>query len=227
MGAALQAKAIVLSEPLKLGLQDLALQAPGSADVVVDVAYSGVSTGTEKLLLMAPCRPFPVCPIPWCLATSPSAESVRRPEARGLGRETGCLYLGQTVLKAPGDSLGALPRASWFPPSGPSLVDSTLKEKGVLLALAATAVHCLRPAGGHGARGLRLPRAHRWPRRAGASHCSSHYRPGGRAADGLGRRTRSGSAALTDTGYLIPRPTPVRITPVFLRSAALRRSSTP
>ena len=42
--------AVVLREPERLSLSRLALSPPGDADVVVDIAFSGISTGTERLL---------------------------------------------------------------------------------------------------------------------------------------------------------------------------------
>ena len=42
--------AVVLEKPEHIGFNRLELTPPGIADVVVDIHYSGISTGTEKLL---------------------------------------------------------------------------------------------------------------------------------------------------------------------------------
>ena len=148
MGAALQAKAIVLSEPLKLGLKIWPFRRRAAPMWWWMSPTAALARARKNSFLMAPCRPFPVCPIPWCLATDPSAESVRRPEARGLGRETGCLYTGANCFEGARGLFGGAASRLVVPAERAIPVDSTLREKGVLLALAATAVHCLRPAEG-------------------------------------------------------------------------------
>ena len=55
----MHATAIVLQAPEKLELAQLSLDAPDAADVVVDVAYSGISTGTERLLWSGKMPAFP------------------------------------------------------------------------------------------------------------------------------------------------------------------------
>ena len=42
--------AVILSGPRELSLQPLDLVAPKAGDLVVEIAHSGISTGTEKLL---------------------------------------------------------------------------------------------------------------------------------------------------------------------------------
>ncbi len=56
--------AIVLQEPKRLSLTRVDLTAPGDEDVVVDVAWSGISTGTERLLWSGRMPPFPVMGYP-------------------------------------------------------------------------------------------------------------------------------------------------------------------
>ncbi|MEM8577014.1 MAG: chlorophyll synthesis pathway protein BchC, partial [Pseudomonadota bacterium] len=51
--------AILLKGPKDLEIGTLALTAPGPTDVVVDVAHSGISTGTEKLFWSGDMPPFP------------------------------------------------------------------------------------------------------------------------------------------------------------------------
>ena len=42
--------AVVLEQPEHLVLSQLVLSEPGDQDVVVDIEWSGISTGTERLL---------------------------------------------------------------------------------------------------------------------------------------------------------------------------------
>ena len=51
--------AVVLEAPRHLSLERLDLTAPGPGDVVVDVAFSGISTGTERLLWSGQMPAFP------------------------------------------------------------------------------------------------------------------------------------------------------------------------
>ena len=46
----MNAMAVVLEQPGKVAFHPVALTATGQDDVVVDIQYSGISTGTEKLL---------------------------------------------------------------------------------------------------------------------------------------------------------------------------------
>ena len=60
--------AVVLEEPERLA-QPTPLPEPGEDDVVVDVEWSGISTGTERLLWSGRCRPSPAWVIRSCPAT--------------------------------------------------------------------------------------------------------------------------------------------------------------
>jgi len=71
----MQANAIVFQQPKSLDLSALTLPAMGAEDVLVKVEFSGISTGTERLLWEARCRPFRAWATPWCLATKPSGAS--------------------------------------------------------------------------------------------------------------------------------------------------------
>ena len=51
--------AILLSAPEQLSLARLPLTPPGAQDVVVDIDWSGISTGTERLLWSGRMPPFP------------------------------------------------------------------------------------------------------------------------------------------------------------------------
>ena len=51
--------AIVLEQPERIAFSRLDLTAPGDDDVVVDIEFSGISTGTEKLLWNGRMPAFP------------------------------------------------------------------------------------------------------------------------------------------------------------------------
>lgn len=158
--------AIVLREPEQLALSQLELEAMTDDDVVIDVEWSGISTGTERLLWSGAMPPFPGLGYPLV----PGYESVGRVSKAGARVD---LKLGQRVF-VPGARCFKSVR-SLFGASAANLVVSAqrvvpitenLAERGVLLALAATAYHALAAPGavkperivGHGVLGRLLAR---------------------------------------------------------------------
>ena len=146
-----QTTAIVLESPQTLSLRDLLLAEPQDGDVIVDVEWSGISTGTERLLWSGEMPPFPGMGYPLV----PGYESVGRirqagpgskhrvgervfvPGARCYGEVRGLFGASASTLVVPGDKA--------YP------VGEELGDRAVLLALAATAYHAV--AGG----GARVP----------------------------------------------------------------------
>ena len=159
----MNATAIVLQAPEKLEVSTLALNVPGPADIVVDVAFSGISTGTERLLWTGRMPPFPGMGYPLV----PGYESVG--VISQAGAESG-LRVGQTVF-VPGASSFADVRALFggaasrlvTKASRVAVVDESLGDRGALLALAATAYHAVVDATpdlivGHGVLGRLIAR---------------------------------------------------------------------
>jgi 3-hydroxyethyl bacteriochlorophyllide a dehydrogenase len=75
--------AVVLEKPGHLALHDLDLAEPQDGDVVVDIEWSGISTGTERLLYTGAMPTFPGMGYPLV----PGYESVGR--VRSAGPESG------------------------------------------------------------------------------------------------------------------------------------------
>ncbi len=139
----LEALAVVLEQPEHLSLQRLALTPPGEADVVVDIEWSGISTGTERLLWSGRMPDFPGMGYPLV----PGYESVGR--VVFAGPEAG-LAVGQRVFvpgaRCYGEVRGLFGGAASrvvAPGSRLVPVDEALGEQAVLLALAATAYHAI------------------------------------------------------------------------------------
>ena len=138
----MKAKAIVFEAPHSLSVRELELAPMGPRDLEVTVAFSGISTGTERLLWEGTMPPFPGLSYPLV----PGYETV------GTIAKMGAEVTGWTV----GDSV-FLPGSyafqgvqNIFGGSGERLVvpheravklDPAWGAKGVLLALAATAHH--------------------------------------------------------------------------------------
>lgn len=135
--------AVVLQAPQRLTLDRLALTPPGAEDVVVDISWSGVSTGTERLLWSGrmphfPGMGYPLVPgyesVGRIVEAGPASgrkvgESVFVPGARCFGDVRGLFGGAAARVVSPGSRVLAL--------------DEDLGESGVLLALAATAQHAI------------------------------------------------------------------------------------
>jgi len=156
-----EAIAVVLTGPENLALSRLPLDAAGPTDVVVDIEWSGISTGTERLFYTGRMPPFPGMGYPLV----PGYESV--------GRIASGADLGQRVFvpgaRCFGDVRGLFGGAASrvvVPAARVTAFDERLGEHGVLLALAATARHALALPGvaapdliiGHGVLGRMLAR---------------------------------------------------------------------
>jgi bacteriochlorophyllide a dehydrogenase len=162
----MQAVAVIFEEPQRLSLRTLELTSPKTDDVVIDMAWSGISTGTERLLYTGKMPPFPGLGYPLV----PGYESVGTVIEAGAGSG---LKVGQFVY-VPGASCYGEVRglfggtASRVVSAGARLapIDSTLGQSGILMALAATAYHAIAAPGavppdlivGHGVVGRLIAR---------------------------------------------------------------------
>ncbi len=133
--------AIVITEPQRIDLCSLALTPPGEGDVVVETEWSGISTGTEKLLWSGAMPPFPGMGYPLV----PGYEAVGRIIEAGPAAK---LRIGERVF-VPGAQcfgpvrglFGASAQRLVVPEARVAAISDTIGEQGVLLALAATAYH--------------------------------------------------------------------------------------
>lgn len=139
--------AVVLEQPERLVLSQLVLADPGDQDVVVNMEWSGISTGTEKLLWSGRMPSFPGMGYPLV----PGYESVGR--VVEAGAHSG-LDIGERVF-VPGANCfgdvrglfgGAAARVV-VPGKRVVPVQESLGENAILLALAATAYHAVSGGG--------------------------------------------------------------------------------
>ena len=160
----METMAVVLEEPERLTLRSLTLAPADPEDVVVDIDWSGVSTGTERLLWSGRMPPFPGLGYPLV----PGYEAVGRVvEAGALARAR----IGDRVF-VPGSSkfidarglFGGSARRLITGQSRAVTLPAGLGEDGVLLSLAATARHAIAGGAapdlivGHGTLGRLLAR---------------------------------------------------------------------
>jgi bacteriochlorophyllide a dehydrogenase len=162
-----QAQAIVFDAPQQLALRTLELKPIEPGDVEVEVAFSGISTGTERLLWDGTMPPFPGLGYP-LVPGYETVGTVRRAEA-GASVQTGdwVFVPGSYSFAGVRNIFGGAGSRLVVPHQRVVRVAPDLGPKAVLLALAATCYHALslsqpmRPPGlivGHGVMGRLLAR---------------------------------------------------------------------
>ena len=140
------AMAVIMEAPERLALRQLVLNPMGPGDVRIDIDWSGISSGTEKLLWTGRMPSFPGMGYPLV----PGYESVGRIVDAGAEVRD---RLGQWVF-VPGANcyrdarglFGGSARTVVLPAARAMPIDEALGRDGILLALAATARHAV--AGG-------------------------------------------------------------------------------
>lgn len=156
--------AVVMEGPERLSVRRLALQDMSAGDVVVEIAWSGISTGTERLLWTGRMPPFPGMGYPLV----PGYESVGRIVEAGADCQA---RIGQTVF-VPGSNcfkdarglFGGAARRLIVPGMRAITIEERFHDQAVLIALAATAQHAIQGGAapeliiGHGVLGRLLAR---------------------------------------------------------------------
>jgi len=162
--------AVVMERPEHIALSPLELTPASAEDIVVDVEWSGISTGTERLLWTGKMPTFPGMGYPLV----PGYESVGRVVQAGPDSE---LAVGERVF-VPGARcygevrglFGGSASRVVLPAARAVAVPEALGERAALLALAATAYHAVSNGGkrapsappdlivGHGVMGRLLAR---------------------------------------------------------------------
>ena len=162
----MQASAIVFENPKLLSLKSLAVADMGDCDVEVGVEYSGISTGTERLLWDGNMPAFPGMGYPLV----PGYETVGRVTRAGrkdtLTEGTRVFVPGSQCFRDARNLFGGAASRLVVPDARALAISESLGERGVLFALAATAYHAASRAGtqqpdlivGHGVLGRLIAR---------------------------------------------------------------------
>jgi 3-hydroxyethyl bacteriochlorophyllide a dehydrogenase len=156
--------AVILEAPRQLSLRRLSLTPLGPSDVVVDIHWSGVSSGTEKLLWSGEMPPFPGMGYPLV----PGYESVGRVVNAGAevaGRIGDWVFVpGANCYTDARGLFGGTAQRLIVPSARALPISESLGRDGVLFALAATALHAMESGDppdlivGHGVLGRLLAR---------------------------------------------------------------------
>ncbi len=136
--------AVVFEEPETLALRSLPLDEPGDADVVIEVHYTGISTGTERLLFSGTLPPhlglgYPLVPGYETVGTIVHAGPL---SSRTVGDEV--FVAGARCFGPTRGLFGGAAERLVVAGLKTHLVPRGLGDRCVLLSLAATALHCLR-----------------------------------------------------------------------------------
>ncbi|WP_264601404.1 chlorophyll synthesis pathway protein BchC [Rhodobium gokarnense] len=158
--------AVVLSKPCTLELAEVTLSERQPSDIVVDILWSGISTGTEKLLYEGRMPSFPGMGYP--LVPGYEAVGIVSDAPEGAGRKVGDMVFvpGARCYEGVNGLFGASASQVQVCSSRTYRVPDALGEQGVLLALAATAHHAIAIGGarapelviGHGVLGRLIAR---------------------------------------------------------------------
>lgn len=160
----MQSLAVILERPEAVALQSLELSPASASDVLVEIAWSGISTGTEKLLFTGQMPHFPGMGYPLV----PGYESIGRIIDAGNAAKA---RIGEWVF-VPGSNCYAGARGLFggtaskvmLPSARALTIPEHLGANGVLCALAATALHAINDGElpdliiGHGVLGRLLAR---------------------------------------------------------------------
>jgi 3-hydroxyethyl bacteriochlorophyllide a dehydrogenase len=134
-------QAVVIPEPGKVELREVTLRSPGPDDVVVQTAYTSISAGTERMLLAGQ-MPHPMLSLP----VVPGYETVGR--IVELGEHVPAEWHGRWVYIGGAHCYEGI-NAAWGGQSATLFadvkrvvpLDGIQPRQGVMLALAATALH--------------------------------------------------------------------------------------
>lgn len=141
----------MMDRPGQIELRSLELSAPGPSDVLVAVEHTGISTGTERLLFTGQMPAFPGMGYPLVPGYETVGRVIEAPRGAAVAEGDRVFVPGANCYGDVRGLFGGSASRLRVPAARVTRIDEALGERGILLALAATAQHAL--AGGDG----RLP----------------------------------------------------------------------
>lgn len=139
----MQARAVHLKGPEDLEVDLLTLKAPGAGDLVVDVWFSGISTGTEKLFWSGQMPPFPGMGYPLVPGYEAAGEVVEAAPGTGYRPGDHVFVPGADCYEGAFGLFGGASARLVTQASRVCRIDAGFGAEGALLALAATARHAM------------------------------------------------------------------------------------
>lgn len=166
----MQSRAIVFDNPQHLSLQTLLMEAPTAGQLEIEVEYSGISTGTERLLWDGSMPAFPGMGYP-LVPGYETVGRVTRTEGDCKVKPGQRVFVpGANCLQGVRSLFGGAASKLVVPQDRVVALEDNLGKEAVLLALAATAYHAVSGGGlrnpiiapdlivGHGVMGRLLAR---------------------------------------------------------------------
>ncbi|MGE0311943.1 MAG: chlorophyll synthesis pathway protein BchC [Lautropia sp.] len=139
--------AVVLEQPGRIVMRDLDLNPAHAHDLVVDVDWSGISTGTERLLWTGTMPAFPGMGYPLVPGYEATGHVSAAPPGCPLEIGSRVFVPGAQAFTSVRSLFGASAARLVVPVERVVPVDDALGDRSVLLALAATAYHALAAPG--------------------------------------------------------------------------------
>jgi 3-hydroxyethyl bacteriochlorophyllide a dehydrogenase len=139
----LETTAVILTGPKQIGLGQLALNAPGAGDLVVEISHSGISTGTEKLFWSGTMPPFPGMGYPLVPGYEAAGEVVEAGPDTPYKAGDRVFVPGANCYDGAFGLFGGSTRRLVTAADRVTRIDPALGAEGALLALAATARHAM------------------------------------------------------------------------------------
>jgi 3-hydroxyethyl bacteriochlorophyllide a dehydrogenase len=164
------AQAIVFDSPGNLSVQTLELKAHQAGDIEVEVHFSGISTGTERLLWEGTMPPFPGLGYPLVPGYETVGVVVKAEDGLSVALGDHVFVPGSYSFQGVRNIFGGAGSRLVVPHDRVVRLEGGLGPKGVLLALAATCYHTISLGGqrhpmvapelvvGHGVMGRLLAR---------------------------------------------------------------------
>jgi 3-hydroxyethyl bacteriochlorophyllide a dehydrogenase len=139
----MQTRAVFLNGPEDLHLDTLLLKEPVAGDLVVDIDYSGISTGTEKLFWSGQMPPFPGMGYPLVPGYEAAGSVVEASAGTGYKPGDRVFVPGANCFDGAHGLFGGAASRLVTQADRVTRIDSHLGAEGALLALAATARHAM------------------------------------------------------------------------------------
>ncbi len=135
--------AVILHRAREITVAPLPLTAPGPGDLVVEIAHSGISTGTEKLFYTGTMPPFPGMGYPLVPGYEAAGEVVEAGVETGFRPGEHVFVPGASCFEGAHGLFGGAARRLVTAADRVTRIDPAMGAEGALLALAATARHAM------------------------------------------------------------------------------------
>ena len=139
----MRADAVVLEGPKRLSVRSVGMTDPAETDVVVEVAHSGISAGTEKLFWSGDMPPFPGMGYPLIPGYEAAGEVVEAPRNSAIRTGDTVFVPGASCAKDVKCLFGGASSRLVTAAERVIPLDAGLGPQAALVALAATARHAL------------------------------------------------------------------------------------